>query len=197
MLYQALRLVCKFLILQTNSIWYYDGSTWINSVSVASFGYVKTGFQSGDHSGWIKLDGRLKSSLNSTQQAQATALGKGVNLPDASNAFLVQNGSTLASVSGANTKTITQSNLPNINFTYTAESYGSHSQTIGFNTTTPLNLSWGVAGGGAGYNIVGNASISSSGAHTHTVSVSSGGRGASLDITPKSLSVNTFIYLGN
>lgn len=34
------------------------------------------------------------------------------------------------------------------------------------------------------------------GTHTHTVTVSSGGSGIALDITPKSLSVNTFIYLG-
>ena len=182
----------------TKSIWFYDGTSWNNTVTIASYGDIKTGIQSSDHNGWVKLDGRLKSTLTSTQQTQATALGIGTNLPDATNAFLVQNGSTLASVSGANTKTISQANLPNVNFTGTAASNGDHSHTISFNTYTPLIGSWTVnAGGNAGYTIAGTPSTSTSGAHTHTVSVSSGGSGTALDITPKSLSVNTFIYLGN
>jgi hypothetical protein len=41
-----------------------------------------------------------------------------------------------------------------------------------------------------------NATTDAAGDHTHTVTVSSGGSGTALDITPKSLSVNTFIYLG-
>jgi len=63
-------------------------------VTLINFGDIKTGIQSGDHNGWVKLDGRLKSALSGTQQAQATSLGIGANLPDATNAFLVQNGST-------------------------------------------------------------------------------------------------------
>ena len=181
----------------TNSLWYFDGTSWVNSVAVSSYGDIKTGIQSGDHNGWVKLDGRLKSTLTSTQQIQASALGIGNNLPDATNAFLVQNGTTLASISSANTKTITQANLPNVNFTGTAESNGGHTHTINFNTSTPLTGSWAVYGGGAaGYTIAGNPTTSTSGAHTHTVSVASGGSGIALDITPKSLSVNTFIYLG-
>ncbi|MCC5613216.1 hypothetical protein LC612_42695 [Nostoc sp. CHAB 5834] len=37
--------------------------------------------------------------------------------------------------------------------------------------------------------------IVAAGTHTHTVPL--GGSGTALDITPRSLSVNTFIYLGN
>lgn len=96
-----------------------------------NFGDIKTGFQSADHNGWIKLDGRLKSSLSSSQQTQATALGIGANLPNANHAFLVQNGTTLGSVSSGNTKTITQANLPNINFpTATTSTNGDHSHTL-------------------------------------------------------------------
>jgi len=35
------------------------------------------------------------------------------------------------------------------------------------------------------------------GNHAHTVTVNSGGSGLAVDITPKSLSVNTFLFLGN
>ncbi len=83
-------------------------------MSVINYGDVKTGFQSADHNGWVKLNGRAKSALSATQQVQATALGIGTNLPDASNAFLVQNGSAVGTVAGSNTKTIAQANLPNV-----------------------------------------------------------------------------------
>jgi hypothetical protein len=165
-------------------------------MSVINYGDVKTGFQSADHNGWVKLNGRAKSTLSSTQQAQATALGIGTNLPDASNAFLVQNGSAVGTVAGSNSKTIAQANLPNINFpTATTSTNGDHSHSF----TRPNgdqtysngsgNTWWGGSWGSTNY-------TSTNGAHAHTVTVSSGGSGTALDITPKSLSVNTFLYLG-
>lgn len=54
--------------------YYWNGTSWA-SIATASgnasnnFGDVKTGFQSADHSGWVKLDGRLKSLLTATQQS--------------------------------------------------------------------------------------------------------------------------------
>lgn len=174
----------------------YNGTTW-QVLSIANFGDIKTGIQTTDHNGWIKLDGRLKTSLSTTQQAQATALGIGTNLPDASNAFLVQNGTTLGSISSGNTKTISQANLPNVNFTGTAASAGDHSHSITFNNDDFNGVGGGTNGlasdGGAANN---TKYTNTTGAHTHSVTVSSGGSGTALDITPKSLSVNTFIYLG-
>jgi hypothetical protein len=164
-----------------------------------NFGDVKTGMQSGDHNGWIKLDGRQKSTLSSSQQTQATALGFGTNLPNATNAFLVQNGSTLGGITGSSEKTITQANLPNVNLSGTTSNDPGHVHTIPFATST-LNLSWGVSyGGGAGYNVSANTSTSTSGSHAHTLTTSSINGNVTqttLDITPKSLSINTFIYLG-
>lgn len=179
-------------------------------MTVINYGDIKTGIQTGDHNGWIKLNGRAKSTLTSTQQAQATALGIGANLPDATNAFLVQNSSTLGSVSGSNTKTISQANLPNINFpTATTSSNGDHSHWISGAITDDRNFS-GTGNNSQNYGLVADAGSYSntdpnlsygryslnSGSHNHTVTVSSGGSGTALDITPKSLSVNTFIYLG-
>ena len=162
-----------------------------------TLGDVKTGMQSGDHNGWIKLNGRLKSTLSSTQQTQATALGIGTNLPDATNAFLVQNGSAIGSINGANTKTIAQANLPNVSLSGTTSSDPGHAHTFPFVTT--LNASWGIGGGGAGFNVAGTTTTSSSGIHAHTLTTSSINGNVpqtTLDITPRSLSVNTFIYLG-
>lgn len=166
-------------------------------VILYTLGDVKTGMQSGDHTGWIKLDGRLKSTLASSQQIQATSLGIGTNLPDATNAFLVQNGGAMGSVNGTNTKTIAQANLPNVSLSGTTSSDPGHTHTFPFVTT--LNASWGIAGGGAGFNVAGTTTTSSSGSHAHTLATSSLNGGVTqtaLDITPRSLTVNTFIYLG-
>ncbi len=167
-------------------------------MTVINYGDIKTGIQSADHNGWIKLNGRAKSTLTSTQQAQANALGIGANLPDASNAFLVQNGGTLGSVSGSNAKTILQSNLPNTTLSGTTSSNGDHTHTLGI-AFSNTSAGWGITSGAAGYTWAGSTTLSTAGAHSHTFTTSSLNGGVTqtaLDITPKSLSVNTFIYLG-
>lgn len=179
------------------------GVTWKKisgnaSMTVINYGDVKTGFQSADHNGWVKLDGRAKSTLSVTQQAQATALGIGTNLPNASNAFLVQNGNAIGTVSGSNTKTIVQANLPNVGLDGSTSSDPGHTHSfpIGFSTIT---AGWGIYGGGAGFTIAGTTNTTTSGSHNHSVTTNSINGGVTqtpLDITPKSLSVNTFIYLG-
>lgn len=114
----------------TAGLYYYDGSSWV-TLATYSFGDLKSGMQTSDHNGWVRLNGRLKSTLTPTQQLQATALGIGANLPDATNAYLVQNGGTIGAVTGANTVTLTQANLPLYNLpTTTTSSSGSHSHTV-------------------------------------------------------------------
>lgn len=221
--------------------YYWNGSSWATIATALgssqnSAGDIKSGIQTTDHNGWIKLDGRAKSSLSASQQARATALGIGVDLPNASNAVLMQNGTTLGSVSGSNNKTIALANLPNVTFNGTAATAGNHSHSIDPpNTSTTTNgnhnhyfddyfyaenrgLNYRLFGAGSGTDwdndpysyghytsdsgnhnhTVDIAAFNSadSGSHSHTVTVSSGGSGTGLDITPRSLSVNTFIYLG-
>jgi hypothetical protein len=188
------------------------GVTWKkisgnSPMSVINYGDVKTGFQAADHNGWIKLNGRAKSTLSATQQTHATALGIGANLPNADNAFLVQNGRALGDVFGANTKTIAQSNLPNVTLGGTTTSDGSHTHTINVNSNNVTLVSNGtvaaMAEGNSNWtagNTQYNASvISTAGNHTHSLTTSSLNGNVTqttLDITPKSLSINTFIYLG-
>jgi hypothetical protein len=216
----------KTINVTSSGYFYFDGSVWQKLVkgSDIGFGDVKTALQGADHEGWIKLDGRAISTLTTTQQARAIALGISTNLPDATDSYLVQNGATLGSVSGSNTKTITQSNLPNVNLTAAGVSAGTPTGTIssggahthGFDVwdiTTAGTLYNGIqrisANGFSQTTIPGNANqgVQSGGAHNHTFtgsalgahshSVPLGGSGTALDITPKSLSVNTFVYLGN
>lgn len=96
-----------------------------------SLGDVKTGIQTGDHNGWVKLDGRLKSTLTASQQTQATVLGIGANLPDATNAVLMQSSGTLGTVTGSMSATIAQNQLPNIAPTITVNSTVSTMQNAG------------------------------------------------------------------
>lgn len=211
------------------------GNLPINQYNV---GDIKTGLQTVDHNGWIKLDGRLKSTLTASQQTQANLLGIGTNLPDANNAVLMQTGSTLGSVAGENSKIIAQNNLPNVSFTGTAATAGDHFHSIDPpNTETAINGyhshsigrrsnsdsgaydtndgrrwensasttdrayygTFETAGAGNHSHSVDIAAFNSasSGSHSHTVTVSSGGSGVAFDITPRRLSVNTFVYLGN
>jgi hypothetical protein len=71
------------------------------------------------------LDGRLKTALTATQQAAATALGIGTNIPNATNRMLTQTGSLLAT-GGSNTTTIAQVNLPNVTLTSSTDGSRTH-----------------------------------------------------------------------
>lgn len=205
----------------TNSIWFFNGSYWVNTQAMATIGDVKSGLQTIDHSGWVRLDGRSFSDLTPSQQAAASDLGLSGNLPNAADAYLVQNGGSMGAISGANTTTLTQANLPNVNFAGTAGSAGSHSHsgttsTAGAHNHSPQGdgtfLKTGFEGSSA--SVAGGTSFtraattttngdhshsfntSSSGSHSHAVTVSSGGSGTPINIAPMSLTVNMFIYLG-
>lgn len=248
----------------TESLWYFDGAVWVNTVYEATYGDVKSGFQLVDHSGWIKLDGRAINILSASQQAVAVSMGFTTNIPDASTAYLVQNGGGMGAIAGANTVTLIQGNLPNVNFTGNTSSAGSHNHTTdpdAFNSSTtgvhahsvdPPSTGttqngahnhnmyfnndnfdgWGGGntsleddGGnyttrqtdtqGNHYHLVDIAPFNSSSTgnhshsidvpsttsstatdHSHTVSVASGGSATPVNIAPKSLSVNMFVYLG-
>ena len=157
-------------------------------MSVINYGDVKTGFQTTDHNGWVKLNGRAKSTLSTTQQAQANALGIGTNLPNADNAFLVQNGSTVGTVAGSNSITLAQNQLPNVTFTGQIAEVA-HGAVIIASASGVFSRvsgnSWGNASGGGSTETF-NLNIPLNGGVTQQ----------QINITPKSLSVNTFIYLG-
>lgn len=120
----------------------------------------------------------------------------------------MQNGSSVGTVSGANTKTIAQSNLPNVALNGTTSTDGYHTHTINVNDNSVILVSGGSTtamkegnsnwtSGGAAYNA---GVMSGAGSHSHSIttnSINGGVAQTTLDITPKSLSVNTFIYLGN
>ena len=211
------------LIYQTDEIegfYSYTSSNNWSKISMYSevntFGDIKTGIQPDDHSGWVKLDGRPKSRLTTSQQNAASALGIGNNLPDANNAYLVQNGGNLGTVTGTNTKTISRANLPNV--TLTSSSNGVHQHALPFAANS--------SGDDVFDDVFGSSTLTADdteqglelfntsdskdaegtekhylnreeGDHNHTIDLNGNVTQTNLDITPKSLSINTFIYLGN
>lgn len=212
------------------------GVTWKkisgnSPMTVINYGDIKTGIQSADHNGWVKLDGRAKSSLTATQQIQANALGMGSSLPDATNAVLMQSSGSLGAVTGSMSLTISQSQLPNITPTITVDNTTSTMQSSGGHQH-PVAVVNSTVGGYAAYNptafktamaptteadaditdrsgtatLINTGIIGSAGDHTHTMnahthsatstSINGGVTQQSIDITPRRLIVNTFIYLG-
>lgn len=205
----------------TNSLWLYNGAVWINTVTEANYGDVKSGFQSADHSGWIKLDGRAVSSLSTAQRSAAATLGFSANLPNAASAYLTQSGGAMGSLSGSNTLSLTQGNLPSVNFTGTSGSGGSHTHDVDPGlayTSTNGNHQHYTSFNNDDYNGMGggNQSLEDDGGvwsnrytswagdhyhsidipntrsttadnHTHLLSISSGGSGTALTISPLSL----------
>jgi len=199
-------------------------------VHSAVFGDVKNGFQTSDHAGWIKLDGRAVSSLSVRQQQQALALGFTTNLPNASNVVAMQGGATMGAISGSMSRSVTiaQGNLPNVTLTagsagahtHTTDSQGNHTHT----TDSQPNFSMGTgpsrgrAGvGNSGYyytdaeggyhqsiahtHIAQSAgahthTAASAGAHTHNVPLGGSGTALSFNVTPQTMTVNVFCYLG-
>jgi len=184
--------------------YYNNGARWI-MVAGNTIGDIKQALQPADHEGWIKLDGRAVNTLTATQQARADALGFSPNLPDATNAYLVQNGAAAGSISGTNSRMLARNQLPDntLVFSGTTNSAGNHMHSYVDRGSSGVNIT--AASVGVVTAVADNASdefnTPAAGAHTHTFSGATESLNGnvtqqSLNITPRSLSVNTFVYLG-
>lgn len=181
----------------TNLYYYYDESSWQPlRTQVFSLGDVKHGFQSTDHDGWILLNGRLKSSLSVGQQAVATSLGIGTNLPNmADRSIIGVSGTKALNSSGGNASaTLAQNQLPNV--TLTTSTDGAHTHNAGNSTNYLLSLV-----GFIGFPLLNASSnstaTSSGGAHSHTTSSINGNVAQQPIVTQNPyIAMNAFIYLG-
>ncbi|WP_336733656.1 hypothetical protein [Chryseobacterium sp. VD8] len=184
----------------TPGMYYNTGSGWVKlSAKTPKAGDIKNGFQAADHNGWYLLNGRAISTLSTNARARATALGFTTNLPDATDRFLKNTSGTdnLAAVSGADTFTITQANLPNVTFTGTTNTTGSHTHTY---TDNPLNSTTNDVVSGTNNPISDTSSVndttSTDGNHTHSLSFTLGSS-QPVSMQPNNIITNVFIYLGN
>jgi hypothetical protein len=172
-------------------------ATWGSAISNTVIGEIKQAIytQANAPAGWIQLDGRLKSTLTASQQAAATSLGIGTNLPDATNTYLAQIGGTLGSISGSNL--ITRAHLPNTTVTTTTNGAHTHSLSheVSANAPGAFNDNTTCVFGANRYGLIATVTALSAGDHTHTFNLNGGVTQSTF--LPKTLSVNTFIYLGN
>lgn len=178
-----------------------NGTKW-NKVSYDyPFGTISNSFATADNNGWYLLNGRAVSSLPANVQSRAVSLGFATNLPNADDRFIKTKDTSeaLALLSGSSTIALAQTNLPSVTFTGSTNSTGDHTHTYtdrGTGTTT--NSGTGPAGvNPEADDTVGTYTTGNAGAHTHTVSFSSGGSSQPINITPSYLVTNVFIYLGN
>jgi hypothetical protein len=186
--------------------------------ATSTIGDCKSGLQTADHSGWVLLDGRAKSSLTASQQTAATSLGIGTNLPNATGRAFVQG--TLGAQIGSST--IAQANLPNVTLNAASISAGTpagsidsqgahtHPATVIFHDATGGGFNGGriqstdrnpvrtqtnasevqiQSAGSHAHNFTG-ATLS---AHSHTVPL--GGTGAAY--TPAGIGCNMFLFLAS
>lgn len=177
--------------------------------AAAYYGDVQAYYKTADFPGWVKLDGRAKSTLTATQQARATALGIGANLPNTAGRGIVgaATGQTVGQTTNAGTLTIAQNNLPNVNLT--SSNTGAHTHSVSGSGSYPLvlatntgsttgevaGLSGHVAGGTFTSNVTGT--IPSGGSHTHTVLLNGGVSQQAISVPPPAaIALNYFIYLG-
>lgn len=189
-------------------LYYDDGHSWIRlNPNTTKIGDIKHSFATTDSNGWYLLNGRAVTSLPAIPKANAITLGYATNLANTDNTFLKgKSGAEILGQSGGNaTFAIVQNNLPNVNFIGTTDSTGAHThdvdsflgnENIGLLTTNALTVFH--------VETVANDSMQTiarttqtTGNHTHTVAINSGGTDAPVDRTPSYIATNIFIYLGN
>jgi hypothetical protein len=142
------------------------------------------------------LNGRNVNLLTASQQLSASQLGFTTTIPNANSAYLVQNQTGLGTLSSSNLKTIVRANLPNVNITATTSTNGEHAHT--FNTRNSGTGTTGIVRNSNANSDPQTNGVNNAGAHTHTVTFNLNGNVTQqeLDVRPRSLSVNQFVYLG-
>jgi hypothetical protein len=179
------------------------GPTPIVTDQVCTAGDYKYSFKAANHGRWVLTNGGLKSALPASQQANATGLGIGANLPDTRDRAIVGVSGTkpLNSTGGAATVAIAQANLPVINLIGGSHGHGisdpghAHSVPQANNGTFNSN---GAAGAPVGFgNSFGTSanttgiSVSASG----NLSIPLGGSGTALSVQNSYLALSGFICL--
>lgn len=181
----------------SSGIYISDGAQWVKP-AVLTIGDIKHSFYPTDHNGWYLLDGRVLTSLSASAHNNATILGFATNLPNAVDKFLKAKDAveTLGNSGGNATITINQTNLPNVNFTGTTDVTGAHTHSYtDQGDTTISSISLLGIGSGAD-NTSGSYTTGSSGSHSHTATVSSGGSNTPITNEPAHIVTNIFVYLG-
>jgi hypothetical protein len=184
-----------------------DGTLTMDASSVYRYGDIRYSSLAADHSGWYLLNGRALTSLPANAQARAASLGITGTLPNAANKYMKQG--TPGATTGAGSVVLTQANMPA--FTLSANtSFVSHNHALnspGFTVLRATDILQDPAGTANSYQLAGGAAANSinttqsytstaEGAHSHTVTIPTGGTATPITLAPNYIQVNYFIYLG-
>jgi hypothetical protein len=172
---------------------------------VCSAGDFKYSFKAANHGKWVLANGGLKSGLPAAQQATATSLGIGANLPDARDRAVVGASATklLNTTGGAAAVTLTQANLPNINLVGGNHNHGitdpghTHGYNIFYvgNGTFNSNGSAGSSFGSAQGYTTGSATTGISVQSSGNLTIPLGGSGTAIATQDPYFALNGFICL--
>ena len=185
--------------------YYYNASSWIKlDANLNGLGDIKYSYQAADHNGWYLLTGQLKSTLPAGAQTTATALGIGTNLPDTRDKIVKHRaaaGEALGSLTGSNTLTLIQSNLPNVSITTSSDGAHTHTYSDAY-WSSENGPDDNLLGSGASQDtdngrIASDRTTASSGVHTHSIALNGGVTQTTVDNRQAGFNLNMFIYLGN
>ena len=167
------------------------------SASSATIGDVKSAFLLSDHGGWVCLNGRSILDLTATQQEACLTLGFAVNLPNAANAVLMQAG-TMGVVSGSNSRTLTVNQMPRHFHAVPAitNDQGVHGFGDMVNPASGRAYPQTIMRGSAEIININNQNPDSGHMPNYGRTMEDAGNDEAFDITPMSLAVNMFVYLG-
>ncbi|MCU0327972.1 MAG: hypothetical protein MUE53_03175 [Chitinophagales bacterium] len=222
------------LIFQTNNstsgvsepagFWYCKGGIWYRlSDGTPKIGDVKYSARTTDHNGWFKLDGRLLTTLDPNQLANAQGLGLTTNLPNSNGRALMFTGAAFAQNNNIdNLRSVQNSHITPYNYVSSVSTIAGHLHAL--NSITAAgghnHQYWGSTIGDAVPNTTGLfqtnvmsaptglGTTSPAGGHFHTSIVSQGdhnhtfqsfdNQGGNIPISVENSyhSFNTFIYLG-
>jgi hypothetical protein len=184
-----------------------DGTLTTDASSVYRYGDMRYSSVTTDHDGWYLLNGRTLTTLPANAQTRAASLGITGTLPNAANKYMKQG--TPGATTGAGSVVLTQANMPA--FTLSANTtFASHSHALnspGFTVLRATDILQDPAGTANSYQLAGGAGPNSintnqtytstaEGAHSHTVTIPTGGTATPITLAPNYIQVNYFIYLG-
>ena len=138
------------------------------------------------------------TTLTATQQTAAAGLGFTANLPDALNAIPMQNMGTMGAVSGSMSRVLTSGQMPRHFHTVPAitNDNGVHGFGDMVNADSGRAYPLTMMRGSAEIININNANPDSGHMPKYGRMMEDAGNDEPLDITPKSMAVNWFVYLG-
>ena len=173
--------------LQSNQ---FGDATWA-TIAAVTVGDTKYGYQTADHNGWLRLDGRSISTLTAAQQAAAATLGFAGIIPNTANRYPKAANGTVGVFGGSQTgtTTLTANNIPLLALPNATVQVAAYTSPQTPNIYGQIEQGGGFLGLPSYYTYPVNYTNPNVGSSSPTA--------ISIPVDPTYVSLNHFIYLGN